>query len=44
MRFFLLAALVGLLLVNVASSLNKQRDCKCRAQASKRIIGGERFH
>lgn len=42
MRFFLLTALVGLLHVNVVFSLNK-RDCKCRIQANRRIIGGERF-
>ena len=40
MRSFLLVGLVGLMLVNVAFSLNKQSDCKCRVPANRRIVGG----
>ena len=40
MRLFLFG-LVGLLLVGIAFSLDKQWDCKCQIKASRRIIGGK---
>lgn len=36
----LLFSLACLFTVNAVLSLDKQRDCKCRIQTSKRIVGG----
>jgi len=40
MRAFAFFALLCLLFVNAVFSLDKANDCKCRIQASKRIVGG----
>ena len=40
MRAVVLFGFLGLLLVDVAVTLNKDRDCKCRIKSSTRIIGG----
>lgn len=38
--YHLLTILICLLLINLVSSLDKQRDCKCRIQTNRRIVGG----
>lgn len=42
MKLLISFGILCLFLVEMANSLNKDRDCKCRIQSKKRIVGGRK--